>query len=498
MWPIVKTAQANTAEFEQTAFVTPAGFREYDARWRFPDQINLAGIQALGAGIADLMKAAGKSPRIVIGHDYRSYSQSIKQALTIGLMSGGAEVLDIGLCLSPTAYFAQFALDADGVAMVTASHNENGWTGVKIGMDRPVTFGPEDMSALKDLVLSGAAPTDQRGTWRAIENFAQRYLDDLVKAGPVTRPLKAVVACGNGTAGLFAPSALRRIGVEVIERDCNLDYNFPRFNPNPEDIAMLHDLGSAVIELGADIGFAFDGDGDRCGVVDKNGREIFADKIGLLLARDWAASHPNSCFIVDVKSTGLFATDPVLKAAGISVDYWKTGHSHIKRRVRDLGALAGFEKSGHFFFGAPLGYGYDDGIASAIAICRMLDRASSQSLDQLYDALPVTHQSPTMAPFCPDDEKYAVVDRITAYFQHLFDTNAKLLDQAIARIDTVNGVRVTLADGTWGLVRASSNKPSLVVVVESPTSAQALHEMFGVINDALASEPSVGEYDQTL
>jgi phosphomannomutase/phosphoglucomutase len=498
MWPIVKSAQANTAEFEQSAFVTPAGFREYDARWRFPDQINLAGIQAVGAGIAALMKAAGKSPRIVVGHDYRSYSQSIKQALTLGLISGGAQVLDIGLCLSPTAYFAQFALDADGVAMVTASHNENGWTGVKIGMDRPVTFGPDEMSALKDLVLSGTAPTDQSGTWRAVENFGSRYLDDLVKAGPITGKLKAVVACGNGTAGLFAPDALRRLGVEVIERDCNLDYTFPRFNPNPEDIAMLHDLGSAVIESHADIGFAFDGDGDRCGVVDKNGREIFADKIGLLLARDWAASHPNASFIVDVKSTGLFASDPVLKAAGIKVDYWKTGHSHIKRRVRDLGALAGFEKSGHFFFGAPLGHGYDDGIASAIAICRMLDHAQGQSLDQLYDALPITYQSPTMAPFCPDEEKYAVVDRITAHFQHLFDTRAQLLGLAIARIDTVNGVRVTLADGTWGLVRASSNKPSLVVVVESPISDQSLHAMFGVINEALAHEPSVGAYDQRI
>jgi phosphomannomutase/phosphoglucomutase len=498
MWPIRQDVKPNSAAFEQTAFVSPQGFREYDARWRFPDEINLLGLQALGTGIANLMQESGKSLRIVVGHDYRAYSLSVKQALTLGLMAGGAEVLDIGLCLSPTAYYAQFALDAAGVAMVTASHNENGWTGVKIGMDRPVTFGPADMTRLRTKVLDGTLRTPGGGTWTAIENFAEKYLGDLTRDGKLTRPLRAVVACGNGTAGLFAPDALRRIGVEVIERDCNLDYTFPRHNPNPEDMAMLHDLCEAVSQSGADLGFAFDGDGDRCGVVDSTAREIFADKVGLLLARDWSASHPGATFVVDVKSTGLFASDPVLANADCKVDYWMTGHSHMKRRVRDLKALAGFEKSGHFFLGAPIGLGYDDGVATAIAVCRLLDRHPTQSLASLYDGLPVTHQSPTMAPFCPDARKYEVVEKVTRTFQEMATNSAQILGETIKRIETVNGVRVTLACGTWGLVRASSNKPSLVVVVESPQSEQRMRDMFGVIDNILSAHPDVGAYDQKI
>ncbi len=459
MWPVRDNAHPNTADFEQTAFVSPQGFREYDARWRFPDEINLLGLQALGIGIANLIRDKGKSPRIVVGHDYRAYSLSVKQALTLGLMAGGAEVLDIGLCLSPTAYFAQFDLDTDGVAMITASHNENGWTGVKIGMDRPVTFGPDDMAQLRERVMTGRLDNTGRGSWTAIPGFSQKYIADLCRTGPLGRRLRAVVACGNGTAGLFAPAALRRLGVEVIERDCNLDYEFPRYNPNPEDMGMLHDLCDAVRQSGADVGFAFDGDGDRCGIVDGNAREIFADKVGLLLARDWARDYAPARFVVDVKSTGLFATDPILKLAGASVDYWMTGHSHMKRRVRDLGATAGFEKSGHFFFGKPLGLGYDDGVATAIAVCRLLDRQGSKSLAALFDELPVTYQSPTMAPFCPDNRKYQIVGDVTKSIQAMADAGHKILGQEIARIDTVNGVRVTLADGTWGLVRASSNNP---------------------------------------
>jgi phosphomannomutase/phosphoglucomutase len=365
-------------------------------------------------------------------------------------------------------------------------------------MDRPVTFGPDDMAALRDLVMSGRCDTNRAGTWRADGSVVKSYVVDLTKAGALRRPLRAVVACGNGTAGLFAPLALRGIGVEVIERDCALDYTFPRHNPNPEDMAMLHDLAAAVRESGADLGFAFDGDGDRCGVVDADGQEIFADKIGLLLARDWVRTHPGAQFVVDVKSTGLFATDPVLAAHGAKVDFWKTGHSHMKRRVRDLGALAGFEKSGHFFLSAPFGRGYDDGIATAIEVCRLMDRHGGRSLADLYRDLPTTYQSPTMAPFCPDAKKYQVVEAVTAYVQTLAAQGGTLLDMAIARVETVNGVRVTLSDGTWGLVRASSNKPSLVVVVESPHSDARMRAMFAELDSILGQHPEVGAYDQRL
>ena len=340
---------ANTFAYENEPLVKATGFREYDARWLFGPDINLLGVQALGLGLGTFIHEMGQS-KIVVGHDYRSYSLSIKNALILGLMQAGCEVLDIGLALSPTAYFAQYDLDAPCVAMVTASHNENGWTGVKMGAQRPLTFGPDEMGRLKDIVLKGEFKERSGGSLKLVEGMRERFIADVAKRVQVRRPLKVIAACGNGTAGAFAAEALRRMGVAVVvEMDCELDYTFPTYNPNPEDSVMLHAMSKAVKEFGADLAFGFDGDGDRCGVVDDEGEEIFADKIGLMLARDLAPLYPNSTFVVDVKSTGLYATDPVLEANGCTTVYWKTGHSYIKRKSAELRALAGFEKSGHFF-----------------------------------------------------------------------------------------------------------------------------------------------------
>src|SRR3990167_3388661 len=352
----------NTIEYENTPLVKATGFREYDARWMLGPDINLLGIEALGVGLGTYIKELGQT-KIVVGHDYRSYSTSIKQALTLGLVSAGCEVVDIGLALSPTAYFAQFELDAPCVAMVTASHNENGWRGVKRGAERPLTFGPVEMGRLKEIVLGGLSQYRPGGSLTHVQGFAERFIADVSSRVNIKRPLKVVCACGNGTAGAFAAEALRRMGVAVvIEMDCELDWNFPRYNPNPEDHEMLQEMAKAVREFGADLALGFDGDGDRCGVVDNTGEEIFADKIGLMLARDLSQLHKDATFVVDVKSTGLYATDPVLAANGAKTVYWKTGHSYIKRKTAELGALARFEKSGHFFMNPPIGRGYDDGL----------------------------------------------------------------------------------------------------------------------------------------
>jgi len=488
----------NTAAFETDPQVAPQGFREYDARWLFPDEINLRGIQALGMGLGTLLRDLGVDPRISVGHDYRSYSLSIQQALMNGLMAAGAEVFDIGLALSPTAYFSQFELDVPAVAMVTASHNENGWTGVKMGAARPLTFGPDEMSALREIVLEGKYQTRSGGSYTFVPDMVERYIADLTDRPKIKRKLKVVAACGNGTAGFFAPRVLEGVGVDLIPLDCELDYTFPRYNPNPEDMKMLHAMRDKVLETGADIGLAFDGDGDRCGVVDNEGEEIFADKVGVMLARDLSATHANAQFVVDVKSTGLFLTDPVLIKNGAKTDYWKTGHSYIKRRAHELDALVGFEKSGHYFFNPPIGRGYDDGLVSALAICDMLARNPDKSMADLKRALPKTWGSPTMSPHCPDDKKYGVVDRMVARIQGMADKGEELIGQSIRSAVTVNGVRVTVADGTWGLIRASSNKPGLVVVVESPTSEENKVAMFEALDSMLQEEPDVGEYDQKL
>jgi len=488
----------NTIEFETEPLVKPTGFREYDARWLFEKELNLMGVQSLGLGLGTLFHELGVEPEVVVAHDFRSYSASIKMALVNGLMAAGVRVYDIGMGVTPMAYFAQFALDVPCVAMVTASHNENGWTGVKMGAARPLTFGPDEMGRLKEIVLDAQFVPRAGGSYEYIQGIAERYMADLANRPKLTRKLKVVAACGNGTAGAFSPKVLERVGCEVVPLDCELDYTFPNYNPNTEDLKMLHALRDEVLRTNADVGLAFDGDGDRCGVVDDEGEEIFADKVGVMLARDLSKKHGGGTFVVDVKSTGLFLTDPVLKENGAKADFWKTGHSYIKRRVAELKALAGFEKSGHFFFNPPIGRGYDDGLISALAICDMLDRNPDQKMSDLRKALPRTWGSPTMSPHCDDEKKYGVVEQVVRRFEAANEKNEMVAGQKIRDLVTVNGVRVTLEDGTWGLVRASSNKPELVVVVESPVSEARMREMFEALDAVLREHPEVGEYNQKI
>ena len=478
--------------------INPNGFREYDARWVFEKDIDIEGITNLGKGLGTqiINHTKKNNPRVIVGHDYRSYSEKIKKALTEGLMSTGCNVEDVGLSLSPMVYFAQFNLNSDAIAMVTASHNENGWTGVKMGIKKGLTHAPEEMSELKDLTLNNKFNSG-KGNIKKIDNFKKIYIKDLIGNNKINKRIKAVVACGNGTAGVFAPDILRGIGCDVIELDCKLDWSFPKYNPNPEDLEMLQAISKAVTDNKADIGFGFDGDGDRCGVIDEKGKEIFSDKIGLLIARNLAPKHRNSKFVVDVKSTGLYSKDKVLKENKCKTIYWKTGHSHIKRKVYTEKALAGFEKSGHFFFNQPLGYGYDDGINSAIQVCHLLND-QSKKISELMEELPNTFQTPTMAPFCKDEEKYKVVNDMVKEVQKLKKENIKIAGQRITEVLTVNGVRFSLEDGSWGLIRASSNKPSLVVVTESPSSDKRKKEIFKFIDSLLQKTGKIGEYDQKI
>ena len=478
--------------------IDPYGFREYDARWLYKKDINQLGITNLGKGLGtQIIKNTKKdNPRVIIGHDYRSYSEEIKSALKKGLVSTGCYVEDIGLSLSPMVYFAQFNLEADAVAMVTASHNENGWTGVKMGIQKGLTHAPNEMQELKEITLNKKF-VEGKGNEKEIKDFQKIYKKNLIDKNKINKKIKAVVACGNGTAGIFAPDILRGIGCEVIELDCNLDWTFPKYNPNPEDLEMLHEISNAVKKNNADIGFGFDGDGDRVGIIDNEGKEIFSDKIGLLIARNLSNSHQNSKFVVDVKSTGLFINDIVLNKNNCKTIYWKTGHSHIKRKVNSEKALAGFEKSGHFFFNEPLGYGYDDGINSAIQVCHLLNN-QNKKMNEIIKELPTTYQSPTMAPFCKDEEKYDVVENLVQEIKKIKNEKVKIDNQEIKEILTVNGVRFSFEDGSWGLIRASSNKPSLVIVTESPTSDERKIKIFRFIDEMLKKTGKIGEYDQKI
>ena len=481
---------------EDTIHINPLGFREYDARWLYPKDINLKGIKNVGLGLGtQIIKKTEKVPKVIVGHDYRSYSEKVKLSLVEGLLETGCNVEDIGLALSPTVYFAQFKLNGDAVAMVTASHNENGWTGIKMGIEKGLTHSPDEMDELKKIVLNKNF-SKGKGIYKKIQNFKEVYIKSLIK-NKINNKFKVVVACGNGTAGIFAPKILREIGCDVIELDCNLDYNFPKYNPNPEDLKMLKEISATVKKNNADIGFGFDGDGDRLGIIDNNGEEIFSDKIGLLVARNLSTNYKNKIFVVDIKSTALFEKDKILLKNNCKTVCWKTGHSHIKRKVKKINALAGFEKSGHFFFNQPLGYGYDDGINSAIQVCHLLDK-KNKKISELINEIPKTYQTPTMAPFCKDDEKYNVVKLLVKKIEQLKLKNTLIDDQKITNILTINGIRFSLEDGSWGLIRASSNKPSLVVVTESPVSDTRKRKVFEFIDKLLKETGKIGDYDQKI
>ncbi len=494
----ISDVKPNTWEFLRDPMIKPTGFREYDARWKYPDEINLPGMTALGLGIGTQMRKRGVEPVIAVGNDYRDYSLAIKNALIIGLMQAGIQVKDIGPCITPMAYFSSFHLGVPGVAMVTASHNPNGWTGVKMGFSMPLTHGPDEMAELKGIVLEGKGEAAEGGAYEFVEGVWDAYMDDLVGDFKMSRKLKVVCATGSGTAGAYAPALFERIGVEVVPSHNEMDYTFPAYNPNPEAMEMLHDMSKSVTDSGADFALGFDGDGDRCGVVDDEGEEIFADKVGVIMARDLIKLYPGSTFVADVKSTGLFASDPALIEGGAKADYWKTGHSHMKRRVHELGALAGFEKSGHYFLAEPIGKGYDDGMRVAVEICKLMDRNPDMKMSDLRKALPQTFSTPTMSPYAADEEKYDILDRIVQKLAAKAEAGETFAGKAVKEVVTVNGARVILENGSWGLVRASSNTPNLVVVCESSDSEEELRAIFKELDDVIRTEPGVGDYDQTF
>lgn len=493
---ILSQVPDNSFDFFEKTLITPNGFREYDVRWLLRKEVNPNGFVVLGRAYGTLVQDRLGEDRVVIGHDFRQYSQDVCRSLTVGLLSTGVHVIDLGLVVTPMLYFAQHKFNAKGGAMVTASHNENGWTGLKLASGLSSTLGPEGIQQFREIVFAGKF-RQGRGSYESYDGVFEDYTADLLSKGRLSRPLKVVLAAGNGTAGRFAPEALRRLGCEVVELDCTPDWNFRKHNPNPEDVSFLHSISATTVESGADLGIGIDGDGDRIGVVDDKGREIFSDKLGLLLARWLCPQQPGRSVVIDVKSTSLFLDDPVIRQTGTNVVFWKTGHSYIKAKVAETKAIAGFEKSGHWFLNDPFGRGYDDALLSAAYLLRSLT-AGREKLSTLVDALPRTWQSPTLGVYCADDAKYNVVDGVLKQYEQDHAKGAPIAGSKIADILKINGVRFTLADGGWGLVRASSNKPSLVVVAESRTSSDQMYDIIEHIQARLAATGKVGEYDQQL
>ncbi len=497
---------SNSADFFDKPLIKPTGFREYDVRWRLEGtdqpELNYSGLvvlgKAFGTWLFNHLKGFSKDPQVVVGHDFRSYSQNVKNAFCLGLLSAGARVVDVGLLLSPTLYFAQHHLNIPAGAMITASHNENGWTGIKLAQGLSQTFEPKEVKEFRAIVESGTF-RQGAGQYRSVKGIRERYIDDLVSHIGIEHPLKVVVNTGNGTAGLFAPEAFRRAGFEVVEVHTELDWNFPHYNPNPEHIKFLKSIGDAVRKAGADLGVGVDGDGDRLGIVDDRGEEVFSDKVGLLLAQHLIpqvqADEEEPKFVIDVKSTYLF--EKMVRPLGAEVIWEKTGHSYIKAAVRREKATAGFERSGHMFFSPPWGRGYDDATLSGLIFASMLSK-QDQSLSEILAKLPTSYQSPNMQPQVDDTIKYDVVARLQDQYEEEYKKRHRLAGVAMDRLITINGIRVQFADDSWFLVRASSNTPTLVILGESLSTRKRLYEMMDEVFARLKSFPEVGQFDQLM
>jgi phosphomannomutase/phosphoglucomutase len=499
----------NSSRYFSEITIDDCGFREYDARWvvepvgPYSDvQLNYRGILQLGFWLGEFLalEENGAHRSIIVGHDFRRYAENVKNALVLGLVSAGLDVHDIGLCLTPVAYFAQHELSVGACAMVTASHNPNGWTGIKMGHDYSLTFGPDHMQGFKQYTKDrgiGIDPKGQPGRYSQVAGMVERYKDSLVAAwGPRIQDLprlRVAVETGNGTAGIVLPQVLKRLGFDVVEGNVEPDWDFPHFNPNPENIKFLQSVQGLVAREHADIGICIDGDGDRIGVVDGSGQIVFSDRIGLLIAKKIEALSGEGAFVVDVKSTSLYS-----RMLSSRVVWEKTGHSYIKAAVHREKAQAGFERSGHFFFTEPYGLGYDDAIVSSLVLLWILCDAKKDGvgLHDLIAEFPRSFQSPNRQPSVPDATKYEIIDEIQRRIEKAVAKTGRFAGEEVKELVTINGVRVHFADDSWLLIRASSNTPNLVILGESFDEDGARLKVFDeAIRELLADMTDVGDFE---
>ena len=450
-------------------------FREYDLRGKVSDdELNEQSVEIIAKAYGTMLSKRGISDA-VLGYDYRDCSEGFRDAVTHGLVMTGINVLDLGMVLSPMMYSAQYYYQTKGGVMITASHNPNGWSGFKLSLGYSHTLVPEEMKELYNLTVSEDFARGQGKVKK--EFFNEAYAKDVLSRIKIKRPLKVVVNTGNGTAGPIVPPILRQTGCEVVELLTNLDWSFPRYYPNPSLVEMMEDTGQKVREVKADLGLAFDGDGDRLGVTDEKGENISPDKFLILLARQILEKQPAAKIVFDVKSSQALVDD--VQAHGGEPIMWITGHSYIKAKVQEEKAPLGGEKSGHIFFGEPVYHGFDDGVFAAL---KLLDYLSSQAqkFSQIMATVPQYVTTPTLHADCPDEVKYQVVEKLTKEFKN-----------EGFKVNDINGARVQFPEG-WGLVRASSNLPVLVLVFEAKNQ-EGVEKIQKVFRQKLDKFPEVGK-----
>ncbi len=450
-------------------------FREYDLRGRVSDEeLNVESVRRIAHAFGIFLKRR-KIDTAVAGYDNRKTSLNFKNAAVTGLLSAGCNVLDIGLTLSPVLYFAQHHFQCPGGLMVTASHNPDDWSGMKLSDGLSRTLGPAQMKELYELVASREKASGN-GKYEA-RNVRPAYIERVSDGVKLDRPLKVVMECGNGGAGLFAYEILQKIGCLTFQLYCDPDTTYPHYFPNPSNLKARRRLREMVTHpyIQADIGLGFDGDGDRIGVQDGQGKDVWSDVVLIFLARQMLTHKPGAQIVFDVKCSQALIEE--IEANGGKPVMWKTGHSHIKAKLHELDAELAGERSGHIFYNHGY-YGFDDALYAAVRLLEYL-AGQKKNFSELLDTVPKYVTSPEIAAHCPDEVKYRVVEELVAEFKKEYGD--KVID--------INGARVVFDDG-WGLVRASSNLPELVIIFEARTE-QRLRQIRELFRKKILAHPEV-------
>ncbi|MDP6558606.1 MAG: phosphomannomutase/phosphoglucomutase [Candidatus Binatia bacterium] len=445
--------------------MNPTVFREYDIRGLAEKDFDESFARLLGRVHGSVITEAGGA-RVAVGQDCRFTSHRYAQAVIEGLMSAGLHVYDLGVCPTPLLYFSLFHLNLDGGIQVTASHNPSEYNGFKLCVEKETLYGPQIQEIRKRMEQNRFAkrPAGKCESFPILAPYQDHLLGDIPS---LARPHKVVIDAGSGVAGPVAPPLAWKVGCAVWEIACVPDGSFPVHHPDPTVLENLEELIRTVKEKGADLGIAFDGDGDRIGAVDEKGNILWGDELLILFARDILKRHPGAVVISEVKcSQRLF--DQITLHGGVPI-MWKAGHSLLKAKMKETQALLAGEMSGHMFF-ADRYFGYDDAIYAALRLLELLAH-SGRPLSTLLADLPETFSTPEIRVDCPDEKKFTIAEQAREHFRKHYEV-----------ID-VDGVRVQFPEG-WGLIRASNTQPALVLRFEAKSSAK-LEEYRSIIEGKL-------------
>ncbi len=461
--------------------INPEIFREYDIRGLAEEDLKPEVVFLLGRAAGHYFQEHNEA-KVLVGRDNRLSSGRIRDHLVAGLTAAGCQVVDIGEVISPILYYARELYKINAAMMITASHNPPEFNGFKVALG-PATIHGEEIKKLYHLMeeLKREAPMDispvsaEQVEARELNEDYLRMLTEKIKLGP--RKLKVVVDCGNGTASLFAEQFLTGLGCEVIPLFCESDGRFPHHQPDPVTSANLGALRQTVLTEGADLGVGFDGDGDRLGVVDNKGEIIWGDRLMILYWRELLPKYPGTTCIVEVKCSQALVEE--IKRLGGKPIFYKTGHSLIKAKMKEVGAIFTGEMSGHMFF-ADEYYGFDDAFYAGGRLLRILSHAD-QTLNQMLADVPKYYSTAETRVACADRDKFRVVERLRENFQQSHEVIA------------IDGARV-LFPGGWGLVRASNTQPVIVARCEAKTE-QELKEITEILKEALCAFPEVENFE---